>query len=65
MLCSWAIVAYDTCIETMSDLALDPIEGTSTDEEDLLGIDLDHLLIGVLASTLRGDIDDRALEELE
>ena len=65
MLCSWAIVAYDTSIEAMSDLTLDPIKGSGADEEDLLGIDLDHLLIGVLASTLRGDIDDRALEELE
>ena len=49
----------------MSDLALDTIEGTGADEEDLLGVYLDHLLVGVLTSALRGDVDDRPFEELE
>ena len=57
-LCSWAVVAHDTRIETVGDLALNAIECSCADEENLLGVDLDHLLIGVLASALRGDVHD-------
>ena len=42
----------------MGYLLLDTIESSGTDEEDLLGVDLDHRLIGMLTSALRWDVDD-------
>jgi ATP-dependent clp protease ATP-binding subunit (fragment) len=60
-----AVIPDDASIETMSDLTLNTIKGSCTDEEDLLGIDLNHLLIWMLTTSLRGDVHDRALEKLQ
>ena len=49
----------------MSDLTLNTIKGTCTDEEDLLGIYLNHLLVWMLTTTLRGDVHDRPLKKLQ
>ena len=40
-------------------------EGTTADEQDVGGVDVDELLLGVLASALRGDARLGALEDLE
>ena len=49
----------------MSDLTLNTVKGSCTDEENLLGIYLNHLLIWMLTTTLRGDVHDRSLEKLQ
>ena len=56
MLGTWAIVAHNSGVQSVSNLTLYTIEGTGTDEEYLLGIDLNHLLVRMLAPTLRGYI---------
>ena len=65
MLGAGAVVADDARVEAVGDLALYAVEGARADEEDVLRVHLDHGLIGVLAATLRGDVDDGALQELE
>ena len=40
-------------------------EGTAADEEDVLGIDLDVFLFGVLAATTGRHVGDRAFDQLE
>ena len=60
-----AVIPDDACIETMSDLTLNTVKGSCTDEENLLGIYLNHLLIWMLTTTLRGDVHDRSLEKLQ
>src|SRR5438477_67747 len=47
------------------DEPLQAVEGATTDEEDVGGVDLDEVLMGVLAATLWGNIGDRALEDLQ
>ena len=59
------LITHHTGVEARADDALDAVEGACTDEEDLLCIDLDKLLLGMLATTIRGDVDDAPLEELE
>ena len=49
-----AVIPDDACIEAMSDLTLNTVKGSSADEENLLGVDLNHLLIWMLTTTLRG-----------
>src|SRR6185437_2655234 len=44
---------------------LEPIERAATDEQDVLGVDLDVFLLRVLASALRRNGSDGALENLE
>src|SRR6478736_6076141 len=44
---------------------LEPGEGTTHDEEDVGGVDLDELLVRVLATALRGHRRGRALQHLE
>ena len=56
---------YGLGIHALRDLALDTVESTSADKEDVFRIDLNHLLLGVLASSLRRHVDDRSLEHLE
>ena len=43
-------------VESLGDLLLDAVEGTAADEEDVVGIDLNVVLIGVLASALGGTL---------
>ena len=52
-------------IEPLGDLALDAVESSAADEEDVLRIHVDVLLVGMLTPALRRDIDHRALEQLE
>ena len=52
-------------IEALGNLLLYAVEGSTTDEEDILRIHRNHLLLGVLASALRRYVDHRTLEQLE
>ena len=47
------------------DILVQTIERTAADEEDVGGVDLDELLLGVLAAALRGDIADGAFQDLQ
>ena len=42
-----------------------PHKGAATDEQDLAGIDLNAVLVGVFASTLGRHIGHRALQHLQ
>src|SRR2546425_1183306 len=44
---------------------LEPVERAATDEEDVLGVDLDVFLLRVLAAALRRNAGDRAFQNLE
>jgi len=45
--------------------ALQPLECTAQDEEHVGGVDLDEVLVGVLATALRWHVGDGALQDLE
>ena len=47
------------------DDVLQPHEGAAADEQDVGGVDLDVLLLGVLAPALGRNVGDGALEHLE
>ncbi len=51
--------------EAALDDLLDPGEGTAADEEDVRGVDLDELLVRVLAPTLRRHRGGGALQDLQ
>ena len=59
------LITHHAGVETRTDDALYAVKSASTDEEDLLRIDLDKLLLGMLATTIRGDVDDTPLEQLQ
>ena len=59
------IVAHGVGVESLRDLLLDAVESSSANEKNVVGIDLNIILIGVLASALGGHIDDGAFEQLE
>src|SRR5207237_2429414 len=42
-----------------------PVEGATADEEDVGGVDLDEVLMRVLAPALRRNVGDRTLEDLQ
>ena len=44
---------------------LQPGEGTTADEQDVRGVDLDEVLVRVLAPALRRDVGARALQDLQ
>ena len=50
---------------SLLDYLLDAVECAAADEEDIRGIDLDELLLGMLSAALRGNIGNRALDYLE
>ena len=52
-------------VHSLRDLTLYAIEGTAADEEDILGIDMNILLIGMLTSSLRRHVDHRSFKHLE
>ena len=52
-------------VHAFADDALQIVEGTAGDKEDVFGVDLDELLLGVLAPALRGHIHHGALQQLE
>src|SRR5205823_3268062 len=51
--------------DSLLDHLLEPIERATADEEDVRRVDLDEVLVGVLAATLWRDVGNRALEDLE
>ena len=51
--------------DAVLDQALQAVEGAAADEEDVGGIDLDEVLVRVLAAALRWDVGNSALEDLE
>ena len=51
--------------DAVLDQALQAVEGAAADEEDVGGIDLDEVLVRVLATALRGDIGHGALEDFQ
>src|SRR6266852_8665835 len=51
--------------EALLDDALQAVEGAAADEQDVGGVDLEELLVGVLAAALRRDVGDGALQDLE
>src|SRR5690606_3332632 len=55
------LAAADTPLDDL----LDAVEGAPADEEDLRGVDLQELLLGVLAAPLRRHVGDRSLDQLE
>ena len=59
------IVAHSVCVESLGDLLLDAVERSAADEEDVVRVDLNVVLIGVLASALGGHVDDGAFEQFE
>ena len=49
----------------LGDDLLQPGEGAAADEQDVGGVDLEELLLRVLAAALRRDVGDRALDDLQ
>ena len=58
-------VAHHVGIEALGNLLLYAVEGSATDEEDVLRVYGYHLLLGVLAPTLGWYIHNRTLKEFE
>ena len=52
-------------VEPLGYLALYAIEGSAANEQDVLGVDMYVLLVGVLASALWRHVHHRSLKELE
>ena len=50
---------------TAFDDLFEPVEGAAADEQDVFGVDLNELLVGVLASALRRDVRDGSFEDLQ
>src|SRR5580700_7231022 len=44
---------------------VEPLEGAATDEQNIGGIDLDEILVRVLAAALRRHARDRALDDFQ
>ena len=71
-LCSWepAVIrsvepdALPVLEDALLDDLLHPFEGAAADEEDILGVDLEELLVRVLAASLRRDVGDATLDYL-
>src|SRR6266851_3123899 len=51
--------------DSLLDDLLQPVESAAADEQDVGGVDLDEILVRVLAAALRRDVRDRALEDLQ
>ena len=51
--------------EAPLDDLVQPLEGAAADEEDVRGVDLDEVLVRVLAAALRRHVGDGALDDLE
>src|SRR5207342_2926224 len=47
------------------DLLVEPDERAAADKQDVGGVDLEELLVRVLAAALRRDVGDRALQDLQ
>src|SRR5690349_16708172 len=51
--------------EPIADDLLEPLECAAADEQDVAGVDLNEVLVRVLAPTLRWDVRDRTLDDLQ
>src|SRR6202165_5246201 len=51
--------------DSLLDDALQAVEGAAADEQDVGRVDLEELLVGMLAAALRWNVGDGALEDLE
>ena len=51
--------------EALLDDPVEALEGAAADEEDVRGVDLDEVLVRVLAAALRRHVGHRALDDLE
>src|SRR6202162_2593571 len=51
--------------DALLDDLLQPVERAATDEQDVGGVDLDEIVVRVLAAALRRNVRHRALEDLE
>ena len=60
-----AAEAYALLTDALADDLLKAAERTTADEEDVLGVYLEEVLVRVLASALRRNRGDRALEDFE
>ena len=58
-------ITDSTATKSVGDTLLDTVESTAADKEDIRGIDLNKLLLRVLATALRRHIDHRTLQNLE
>ena len=52
-------------VESSGNFLFNSIERSTTDEEDVLGVDGDHFLVRMLASTLGRNIDHRTFEQFQ
>ena len=55
----------DLGVKAAGDVALDAVKGSARDEENVARVDLDKLLVGVLAATFGWNVHLGALKELE
>src|ERR1019366_475977 len=60
-----AVEADDPLAETVLNDLLETIERPAANEQDVGRVDLDEVLVGVLAAALRRDVGHRALEDLQ
>src|SRR6185312_799353 len=51
--------------QTLFDDLIQTLEGAATNEQDVLGIDLNEILVRMFAPTLRWNVRDSALDDLE
>src|SRR5689334_22604803 len=51
--------------QALFDDLIQTLEGAAADEQDVLGIDLNEILVRMFASTLRGNVCDSPLNDLE
>ena len=59
------VVSYRMRVESLCDLTLDAVEGTTTDKQDVLGVDMHIVLIRVLAPSLWRYVDHGSFQEFE
>ena len=52
-------------VETLGNLPFDAVESPSADKEDIFGVDRNHLLLGMLAPSLRGDVHHRSFKKFK
>ena len=52
-------------VDPLGDVPLDAVEGTAANEQNVLGVERDHFLVGVLATALRGYVHYRTFQQFE
>lgn len=59
------VKAHHVGIQTLGNFLLNAVESSTADEEDIVGIDMDILLVGVLTAALRRNVNHRSLKEFQ